>query len=317
MNEQTTRFASGTETLEGTLTLPAGAGPFPAALLIAGSGPLDRNGDIKRMPLGVSRLLATALGNAGWASFRFDKRGVGASTGDYLATGLFDELADVEAALDHVRSRPEVTDVVAVGHSVGALMAAELGVRHPSLTGVALLSTTVKTGDETLRWQARQLNDHLLPAPINALLKLFRTDLVKQQAKTIRRLEATTSDVARIQLAKVNAKWMREFIAYDPREALRRIEVPVLAITGEKDVQVDADDLNELAETVVTPCTTQVIADVDHILRYEPESVSNPRHYKRQLDKPIDARVIDALTTWLDTLAVGEPPSARAVHESG
>ena len=142
------------------------------------------------------------------------------------------------------------------------------------------------------------MKDHLLPRPVKLLLRLFRTDVVKQQHKAIAKLRSSTTDVARIQMVKVNAKWMREFIAYDPMPVLRSVSVPLLAITGSKDVQVDPDDLAAVA-AVAPAATVHVIRNVDHILREEPAAVSNPRLYRKQLSRAIDPRVTDRLLSWL------------------
>ena len=284
--------------LAGTFTTPAHSGPFPTALLLAGSGPLDRDGSHKRLKLNVSGQLAAELAKAGWASLRYDKRGVGASEGDYLSTGFFDELADAEAACDWLIAREDVASVVAIGHSGGAVQSVELAGREPVLAGAVLLATSAKTGEETLRWQARQIGEKLLPTPVRAIMRLFRTDMLKQQDKSIAKLKATTADVTRMNLAKVNAKWMREFIAYDPLPALAAASVPLLAITGSKDVQVDPADLRVIAQT--TPnAQVREVPDVDHILRHEPGPHSNPRHYGRQIEQPLDPRVSEAVLAWL------------------
>jgi pimeloyl-ACP methyl ester carboxylesterase len=304
MQETPITFPSGDITMAGSLVIPEGEAPYATALLIAGSGPLDRDANHKKMALNLSRDLAQVFADAGWASLRFDKRGIGESGGDYMSTGLFEELADVVAAYDWLVEQPQIRPIVAVGHSVGSIMAAELAGKRPDLAGVVLLSTTTKTGEETLRWQTEQMADHIVPPYVNAALRMFRTSVAKQQAKAVAKTKATTSDVARIQMVKTNAKWMREFIAYDPVPALERIEVPVLAVTGRKDVQVDAADLATVAEVVPT---AEVVAvdDVDHLLRHEPSLISNPRFYKKQFAKPIDPRVVDALTGWLNPFLRG------------
>ncbi len=135
MQETTITFPSGEVTMAGSLVVPDGDGPYPAALLIAGSGPLDRDANHKKMALNLSRDLAQILADAGWASLRFDKRGIGESGGDYMSAGLFDELADVEAAYDWLDEQPETGPIVAVGHSVGSIMAAELAGRKPEFGG--------------------------------------------------------------------------------------------------------------------------------------------------------------------------------------
>ena len=291
-------FPSSGANLAGSFTTPAGPGPFPSALLLSGSGPLDRDGNHKRIRLNVSRDLAAELAEAGWASLRYDKRGVGASEGDYLSAGFFDELADAEAGRDWLLARDDVASVVVIGHSGGAVQAVELAGRLPAIAGAILLATSAKTGEETLRWQARQMGEKVVPGPMRALMRLFRTDMLKQQDKAIAKLKATTTDVARINMVKTNAKWMREFMAYDPLPSLRVATSPMLAITGAKDVQVDPADLAVVAETASNAQVLEV-PDVDHILRYEAGLVSNPRHYGRQIEKPIDPRVTEAILSWL------------------
>jgi pimeloyl-ACP methyl ester carboxylesterase len=232
---------------------------------------------------------------------RFDKRGVGASSGDYLRAGFYDEMGDAQAALDWLVSRPDVSTVVVIGHSVGASMASELAVRQESVDGIVLLSVTAQTGRCTLTWQAEQIAP-TLPAPARALLRLMRTDVLRQQRKAIDRIMRTDGDVARVQGAKINARWMREFITYDPAPTLRRIRVPVLAMTGSKDVQVDPADVHVVAD-LAPDVEAHVLEDVDHILRHEPREVSNVRRYRKQVAQPIDPAVERVLLDWLQRRA--------------
>ena len=295
-------FTSSGAELVGTFATPSGSGPFPTALLIPGSGEHDRDANHKRMSLNLSKDLAEILADAGWASLRYDKRGVGASEGTYLSTGFLDEFEDVTAAYRWLKGRLDVSTVVAVGHSAGALHAAELASRQPDLAGAILLATSTKTGGETLSWQTAKIQEHAVPAIAKSLLKLFGTSVAKQQAKAAKRIEDSTTDVARIQLVKVNAKWMREFMAYDPVPALRRSGVPILAITGSKDIQVDPNDLLTVAEVAPDTAVTELVEDVDHLLRHEPADFSNPKKYKKQITKPIDERVRVAIVSWLHGL---------------
>ncbi len=117
--------------LAGTLTLPDAPAPVPAVLLAAGSGPLDRDSNHRRLRFDVTRALAHALAEGGLASLRYDKRGVGGSPGDWRAAGLYDNVDDLARARDALAARPEVDPgrIVLAGHSEGAVLAAALAGR--------------------------------------------------------------------------------------------------------------------------------------------------------------------------------------------
>lgn len=313
MTAQDVTITAGDITLAGTYTSPDSTEPHPAALILAGSGPLDRDGNASRIPLNVSRDLARMLAAHGWASLRFDKRGVGASSGDYLRAGFYDEIDDAAAALAWLVSRPNVSTVVVIGHSVGATIASELAVRQESVDGIVLLSVTAQTGESTLTWQAAQIAP-TLPAPARTLLRLMRTDVLRQQRKAIDRIMRTDGDVQRIQGAKVNTRWMREFITYDPTPTLRRISVPVLAMTGSKDVQVDPADVHAVAG-LAPDVEAHVLDDVDHILRHEPREVSNVRRYRKQAAQPMDATVERLLLDWLQRHASASSTGSLTAQE--
>lgn len=284
--------------LPGTLTSPAGHGPFATVLLVPGSGPVDRDSNHKRMRLDVTRQLAVALGAAGLATFRYDKRGVGQSAGDWREAGFHESGDDVAAVLDALAARPEVdaSRLVLVGHSEGALHAVEVAARRTDLAGVALLSTSAQPGLEVLRWQARNVAADL-PAFVRGLLRLMRTDVEKKTEQNRAAIAATTTDVARIGGVKVNARWHREFMAYDPRTDLPRVTAPVLAVTGSKDLQVDPADLATVAELVAGPVETHVVPDVTHVLRRQ-DGRASLNAYKEEIRRPVDERVVELLVAW-------------------
>lgn len=311
MNETNVSIPAGEVALAGTLATPKGEGPFPTALLIAGSGPLDRDGNHKRLPLGLSRDLARILNEAGWASLRFDKRGVNESGGDYLSTGFYDELADATSALIWLKSHPGVAMVVPVGHSAGALYAAEMSAAGQAGSGAVLLGYSTSTGEETLIWQAGEIGESV-PGWIKGLLKMFGTSIEKQQSKALAKLKNTSKDVVRVQGQRINAKWMREFLTYDPQLVLRKTASPLLAITGSKDVQVNPADIDTIEAVTGTRTTALLVNDVDHILRTETAPVSNPKRYKQQITEPIDSRVVDAIITWLGDTAISDTNDTHA-----
>jgi pimeloyl-ACP methyl ester carboxylesterase len=299
VSEHPVTFDSGDQTLAGTLTVPQGTGPFPAVLLLPGSGPIDRDSNHKRMPLGITGQLAEALHAAGHATFRYDKRGVGESTGRWQSAGFYDNRDDATTALEFLLARPDVDPdrVIVLGHSEGALHAAGIAAAGARTAGVVLLSCSAMPGEALLRWQSAQIAP-TLPAAIRALLRLLRTDIEIRTAKTHVKIKATTTDEARIEGAKVNARWHREFMAHDPRNDLARVNVPTLAITGAKDLQVPASDLASIRALVPASVETHEIADMSHILRAQPGPASLSG-YKREIRQPLETRLVDLVVKWV------------------
>ena len=307
------RFPGPDRDLAGTLALPAGSGPFPAAVLISGSGPVDRDSNAAKLPIDSTRQLAHALARAGIASLRYDKRGVadsrllrdGTTEGKdgWLRVGLFDNADDVAAAYTALADRPETVAerLFLIGHSEGATLAtiaaARMANQPAGPAGVVLLAGAARRGDAVLRWQASILAPSL-PAPVRAILKVLRVDLVRQVSRNHDKIRATTTDTARIGGARVNAKWFREYLDYDPRDDLARLTMPVLAITGGKDLQVDPADLTAIAQLVSGPVQTWVAPDVSHLLRTQPGAASL-RAYKEEVRRPVEPAVLDRVTDWL------------------
>lgn len=289
--------------LAGTLTLPDGDAPHPAVVLASGSGPLDRDSNTRRGRFDVSRQLANALTAAGFATLRYDKRGVGDSPGDWREAGLHDNADDLGRALAALAGRPEVDParVLVAGHSEGALLAAAVAGRGVPIAGAILLSCSATPGDRLLLWQARQIAP-TLPLPVRAILRLFRVDLEKRVAANHAKIRKTTKDVTRMGGVRFNARWTREFLDHDPRADLRRIAVPVLAITGSKDLQVPAADLKTIADTVAGDVTVLEVPDLTHTLRRQPGRPSLSR-YKKELREPVDREVLDAVVTWASGVA--------------
>lgn len=294
--------------LAGTLLLPDGPGPHPTALLLPGSGPVDRNSDAPRLRLGITRAIAEALATAGVASYRYDKRGVGASPGDWRRPGMWEGADDARAALDLLLTRREVdrTRVVLLGHSEGAILTAAIGGDPESpLAGVGLLSPTARSGEEVLLWQARQLAPRL-PLPARAALALMRTDLVTSVRRNHARIRRTTTDIARVRGVRTNVRWFREFMDHDPGDDLRRLQMPVLALTGSKDLQSPPEDLDEVAGLVPGPIEAHLVPDVTHLLRRQPAEASLGR-YREEVQQPLDPRVLQLITSWV--VAVTRPPA--------
>jgi pimeloyl-ACP methyl ester carboxylesterase len=144
-------------TLAGTLTLPEGAGPFPAAILISGSGPLDRDETLAgHKPFLV---LADHLTRAGIAVLRFDDRGVGQSTGDHASATTADFTTDALAAFAYLRGRPEiaVAKIGMIGHSEGGLIAPLAAVQEPTVGWIVLLAGPGVNGEQIMYSQGQKI----------------------------------------------------------------------------------------------------------------------------------------------------------------
>jgi pimeloyl-ACP methyl ester carboxylesterase len=277
--------------LAGTLTLPAGPGPHPAALLLHGSGRLDRDANTSRLRMEYGAPMAAALAKNGIATLRYDRRGVGATPGDWRATGFLDNRRDAAAAVRALAARPGIrADAVGViGHSEGAVHAMSLGAR-PEVAAVVLLAGFARPGEDALSRQARMIARDL-PSFVRPVLRAFA---VRQLA----RIKTTGADVTRVAGMPVNARWLRELLVHDPRTDLVNIRVPVLAITGGKDIQVDAADLAEIRRLVPGEAEIHRIPDLTHLLRRDPGRPS-VRSYRRQLRRPVDADLLAQVSGWL------------------
>jgi pimeloyl-ACP methyl ester carboxylesterase len=282
-------------------TYTEAATPVAAALLITGSGRTDRNSDV-RLPTGqklrgaVTRAVAEALGPVGVSTLRFDKRGVAASTGDYLRTGMEQRYADVRAVCDWLAAKTAGLPLLAIGHSEGTYYAAQLAADGQA-AGIVLLSGPARTGADVLSYQVEQLADRI-PRSAALILRLLRTDVARAQRKNLAKIMASTSDVVRMQGVRVNAKWTRDFVAHDPALALAGVSVPVLAITGGHDLQVPPGDVEVMGQLVHGPFEGHVVADLSHLLRPDPDSIG-PRGYRRQTRQPVNAEILRLVTDWV------------------
>jgi hypothetical protein len=234
--------------LAATLTIPPGKGPFPAVLLIAGSGPQDRNETVfGHRPFLV---LADYLTRKGIVALRADDRGVGQSGGGMAASTTADFATDAEAGLAFLKTRPEVNPrkMGLLGHSEGGVIAPMVAARNPDVAFVVMLAGPAVPGDQVIVEQVRMVaklsgaSDE--QANANARMERDVLDLVKQEkdpaALQARIKEKIGSAIPDDRLNPLTSPWYRYFIAYDPAPALAKVKCPVLALNGEKDTQVSA-----------------------------------------------------------------------------
>ncbi len=309
-------------TLAGTLTLPAGAGPFPAVVLVTGSGPQDRDEALLgHRPFAV---LADALARRGSAVLRTDDRGVGRSTGDFRSSTTADFALDAQAAAEWLAARPEVSSVGVVGHSEGGEIAPMAANASTDVDFVVLLAGPAISGREVLRYQlARGLPesgasaagiaayDAALSAALDAVASGDAATAAERARAAFREGTSTMSAADRATLGPdafaiepilggLDEPWMRYFIAHDPAPALRSLRVPAFAVFGALDQQVRASDNVPAMRAALAdaPAGTEVrvFPGLNHL--FQPTATGDPTEYG-QITTSFSAGMMAAVADWI------------------
>ena len=319
-------FKSGVVTLSGTLSLPSGTGPFPAVVLLSGSGPQNRDSEIAGFR--PFRLIAEHFASRGIAVLRLDDRGVGGSTGFFAETTTHELAEDALAAIRVLRARREIDGrrIGLLGHSEGALVAAVAASQSADVAFIAWLAGSAVSGAEIMRQQAEEMPRRAgaSPAAIEDILRHHdalmsavkenasaetltahsRTLLEKQRAATPGSSEATQAKMEALIAQSVKllqSKWMRYFVTFDPAATLRRVRIPVFAAFGGRDVQVPEAVNRARLEAALSdagnPATTvRVYAEANHL--FMPAVSGQVTEYAR-LPKAFVPALLDDIATWI------------------
>jgi pimeloyl-ACP methyl ester carboxylesterase len=298
--------------LAGTLCLPSGEGRFPVVLMAHGSGPLDRDENIKGQRLDIFNAVAHRLATSGIASVRFDKRGCGASEGDYYTAGHHDFADDVVCWYDELQraefSRPG--HVFLLGHSEGCLVAAHAVLRRPDVAGVVMLCPSIEPMEDILIRQARQIEREVegktgVGALVQTLVALLVGGPVANQQRLIRKVKASTTTSIRLGFQRIPAKWFRELLDVDAAQVFGRIACPMLLVGGEKDLQCDPADVPAIAALAQGPVEQHVVADMTHLLRCDdqPPTLLGSR---RLLARPVEPELLEIVAAWVRARSASE-----------
>lgn len=310
-------------TLAGTLTLPRSAKPAPAVLLIAGSGPIDRDETVfGHKPFLV---LADHLARQGFVVLRVDKRGVGQSTGNYSIATTEDFAADVLAGIEYLKTRKEVDaeKIGLIGHSEGGLIAPMVAVNSEDVAFIVLMAGAGVTGEATLYTQEtlisramgvseqqlghqlafqKQVLSVIIHEPdLEKAEKLLREIVVKQLAKLPQEEQLASANVMEAQMKRCNSHWFRYFLTYDPINSLKRLKIPVLVVNGELDWQVSSKQNLPIIAQVLKESGNQnyTIIEFPKLNHFFQTCDSGSIIEYGKIEETIAPVVVDTLSSWL------------------
>ena len=308
--------------LAGTLTIPTGTGPFPAILLISGSGQQDRDETIfGHRPF---RLIADRLTRDGFVVLRVDDRATGKTKGE--PGTLETDIGDGRAAFEWLAKQPEVDPkrVGVLGHSVGGTIVATIAARTQKAAFVVSLAGPGVAGWELTPMQIeRMMAAANMPAPaIARIVKAQRAvgqAIVKGDQKAVRAAlkaslieaadatgqpkpdDATLEAVVEQKLPEVTNKWVVSYFKTDPILSWRVVKCPVLAVIGEKDLQVPPDvNLAKIAAALKAggnrDVTTAKRPGLNHL--YQHAGTGVVEEYA-EIEETFDPETLDLVAKWL------------------
>jgi pimeloyl-ACP methyl ester carboxylesterase len=308
--------------LAGTLTVPRGEGPFPAVVLLSGSG--QQNRDEELMGHKPFLVLADHLTRKGIAVLRFDDRGVGGSGGDPRNATTADFATDAAAALDYLRSRPEADGrrVGLAGHSEGALIAFMAAASHPekvafvvSMAGpgmrgvditvaqvrdmIAMQGATPEMAEAAAENQRRSLDLMLSNTP--QFVEANPDSILTRMIPMFSALSEEVKEQSRVGVRRANSPWFRYFAEYDPAADIAKIRCPVLAVNGERDIQVRAaENLAAIAAALDKGgnrrVTTAAYPGLNHL--FQTAGTGAITEYG-QIEETFSERVMDDMAEWI------------------
>jgi pimeloyl-ACP methyl ester carboxylesterase len=313
--------------LAGTLTIPEGTGPFPAAIMISGSGPQDRDETIfQHKPFLV---IADYLTRSGIAVLRYDDRGTAKSGGSFANATSEDFATDAESAFEYLKTRSMINPkkIGLIGHSEGGLIAPMIAAKNPEVAFVIMIAGPSLPGKDILLLQSdlifrgngtsdslmkkilpysektyeiatTEKNDSVATQRIDTLGKKFWDGLTEQEQDQLKKLGASIENIE-MQTQQILSPWFRYFLSYDPAEALKNTRCPVLAIYGGKDLQVPAnEDIRKLEKITAgkTNFTIVSLPGLDHLMQTADKGL--PSEYGK-IEETIAPVALTTMGDWL------------------
>ena len=275
--------------LAGTFTYPRLGNNFPAVILITGSGAQNRDEEIlNHRPFAV---IADFLTQNGIAVFRYDDRGTGASTGTYYDADIQDFTTDALSALSYVKNRHEVNNqkIGLIGHSEGASIAFMIAAQNNDLAYIISMAGVAIKGDSLMKHQrfliskAMDISDKEIEET-EELVKIIHATIDKHTADSVfnfadkfvdeiiptkSQKNSSVRETYKKHLQMLASPEIQSFILYDPTEDLQKINCSVLAINGDKDLQVPADiNLPIIEKLLKNKVTIKKYPNLNHLFQH-------------------------------------------------
>jgi uncharacterized protein len=300
-------------TLAATFTIPPGKGPFPAVVLITGSGPQDR--DESLMGHKPFLILSDYLTRHGIAVLRADDRGTGKSTGDFEGATTADFATDSEAGVAYLKTRSEVDlhKIGLIGHSEGGVIAPMIAARNHDVAFIIMMAGTGVPGDQVLVAQSEAIeiasgNDPTAAAKNAAKEKdmLMLVETEKDPALLAQKIRAKMEgDVPEaligLQTKQLTSAWFRYFLTYDPATSLRKVKCPVLVLDGSLDKQVlPSQNLPAIRKALEEAGNQHAEIDelpgLNHL--FQTAKTGAPAEYA-QIEETMSPVVLEKISTWI------------------
>jgi len=316
--------------LAGTLTIPKSEGPFPAVILISGSGQQNRDEEI----LGHRPFLVLSdyLTRRGIAVLRVDDRGAGGSTGNFSQATTEDFAGDVVAGIEYLKSREEIDTarIGLIGHSEGGLIAPIVAVESPDVAFIVMMAGPGITGEEILYLQSdlisraegvdnetiarnealmksiysvvkEEQNDTLAAEKLQKLILDEMENMSEEEQKSSGYSEAALEAQVNAQVQNLISPWMRFFLTYDPAPTLMKVKCPVLAINGEKDLQVPPEENLQAIEEALKAggnrdYTVKELPGLNHL--FQTAETGSPSEYAR-INETISPAALELIGDWV------------------
>ncbi|UUC44122.1 alpha/beta hydrolase family protein [Flavobacterium cerinum] len=313
-------------TLAGTLTLPKKEGVFPAVVLITGSGPQDRNEALAgHKPFLV---LSDYLTKNGIAVLRYDDRGTALSEGDFNSATSVDLASDVANAVAYLKNRKEIdrTKIGLIGHSEGGLIAPLVATESKDIAFIVMLGGPGIPGDKILLIQQRliarasgiseqeirqteRINKRIFSivkksSDVEQLKTELRSDLKKFLSKNARSKKTngkSDEEYINLQVKTYATPWMQYFIKYNPEPTLKKVKIPVLALNGERDLQITPkENLRAIKKALCKAgnkkLTIRELPTLNHLFQ---ESDTGAPHEYETIEQTYSPTVLKEVLKWL------------------